>query len=198
MEKPRKPTLPHTLVALNTPRSFRASSTSSAAAADPLRLYHVIPLIMGEGPIITDTDIAKSTQEQPAYTSAIAMAMMMTVEALHLLAVAFASLVPIPVSSGDAVMEDGAAPIVNEEAEVEEIALSLDAVALDMVVVVVVVGKAAMMLLVASSHEAVDAGTRIGTKRWLMWRSWLGGRRSGVVGRRFRLRGGGMMSRHQG
>jgi hypothetical protein len=196
MEKPRKPTLPHTLVALNTPRSFRASSTSSAAAADPLRLYHVIPLIMGEGPITTDTDIAKSTQDQPAYTSAIATAMVMTVEALHLLAVAFDSLASIPVSSGDAVVEEGAAPIVNEEAEVKEIVLSLDAVAVafDMVAA----AAAAMMRLVAPSHEAVDAATHIGTKTWLTWRSWLGDRRSGVVGRRFRLRGGGMMSRHQG
>jgi hypothetical protein len=151
---------------------------------------------MGEGPITTDTDIAKSTQEQPAYISAIATAMVMTVEALHLLAVAFDSLAPIPVSSGDTVVEEGAAPIVNEEAEVKEIVLDRDAVALDMVVVVM--EKAAMMLLVAPSHEAVDAATHIGTKTWLTWRSWLGGRRSGVFGRRFRLRGGGMMSRHQG
>jgi hypothetical protein len=126
---------------------------------------------MDEGPIITDTDIAKSTQEQLASTFAIAMAMVMTVEALHLLAVEFDSLAPIPVSNGDEV-------------------------ALDMVVVVM--EKAAMMVLAAPSHEVVDAATHIGTKTWLTWRSWLGDRRSGVVGRRFRLRGGGMMSRHQG
>jgi hypothetical protein len=151
---------------------------------------------MDEDPIITDTDIAKSTQEQLASTFAIAMAMVMTVEALHLLAVEFDSLAPIPVSNRDAVVEEGAAQIVNNEAEVEEIVLDRDAVALDMVVVVM--EKAAMMLLVAPSHEVVDGATHIGTETWLTWRSWLGDRRSGVVGRRFRLRGGGMMSRHPG
>jgi hypothetical protein len=149
---------------------------------------------MDKGPTIIHTAIAKSTQEQLAYTSVIAMAMVMTVE-VHLLAAEIDLLAPIPVSSGDMMVEEGQAPIVNDEAVVEEIVLDRDAVALDMVVVVVVMEKAEMMLLVAPSHEAVDAATHIGTKTLLTWRSWLGDRRSGVVGRRFRLRGGGMMSR---
>jgi hypothetical protein len=129
---------------------------------------------MDKGPTIIDTAISKSTQEQLAYTSVIAMAMVMTVEVLHLLAAEIDLLAPIPVSSGDMMVEEGQAPIVNDEAVVEEIVLDRDAVALDMVVVVVVMEKAEMMLLVAPSHEAVDAATHIGTKTLLTWRSWLG------------------------